>query len=392
MEQALVLALGLTIPSTPLPNLLRLQPPELLLVVPQRSSCGCRIPTALSKCGNSELERMRQATAFNVLTTTQLLQTRRFGTSAINMKRFILFLLAVPATVLADGDDVTIRQRNTGDTAFVDRVLPADQVIDTWPKYLEEAGAASLSGGNGFSGKQTFGDYIAVSGAAITLTEASPDTGVISITELLNTVTVDENTTLSLSSDSAATGDRFGVRITNGAASDVTITLKRSDGTTDLAAYSQSFGANRSTFIVPASGTVTVILEDTGTNTYNDLGSFPVPLITQLGTQASPDTTAGAITISGSVNGLIAFCNTTTEYDLEAAANWKYKVAIFYNAGTNTITIDPNASEVIVLDGTALTGGDRITISGTAGDYVALYSDGTRIITLGREGTISDAN
>lgn len=45
--------------------------------------------------------------------------------------------------------------------------------------------------------------------------------------------------------------------------------------------------------------------------------------------------------------------------------------------GAYTVSIDPNASDRIVLHGTALTDGNKITSSGSTGDFIELYCDST---------------
>jgi hypothetical protein len=242
------------------------------------------------------------------------------------------------------------------------------------------------------TGRFTLNEQLNISVTTMTVTEADPDTAVIDITELNGAVTLNEDSTLSLSADTAATGDRFGFWVTNEHTANITVTLKQSNGSTDLVVFSGQYGGNRSTFVLTPSQSTYVLFEDTGSNTYRDFGSMPLLRTKFLGTRASPDTSAGAITISDSIDGLVVFANTATEYDVEAAANWKGKVLLVHNCGTNTITIDPNASEVIYLAGAALSGGDRITISNTAGSYVALQSDGVSITVWGYSGTIADGN
>lgn len=46
--------------------------------------------------------------------------------------------------------------------------------------------------------------------------------------------------------------------------------------------------------------------------------------------------------------------------------------AVFHTVGAIAVSIDPNASDLIVLDGTALDDGDKITNASTAGDSAAL--------------------
>lgn len=106
-----------------------------------------------------------------------------------------------------------------------------------------------------------------------------------------------------------------------------------------------------------------------------------------VGTYASPDTTGGAVTLTQAVTEV--WTNTTTTYTIPAVASSSGKAIIFYVVGTNAITIDPNASEIIVRDGTAQTGGVTMTLTGTAGNYVAMVCDGTRWVTLGFKGTLA---
>lgn len=65
-----------------------------------------------------------------------------------------------------------------------------------------------------------------------------------------------------------------------------------------------------------------------------------------------------------------------------------------YLATDQQVNIDPNASQVIVLDGTALSGGDRIQspASPTAGNYACLLSNGTNWYVLGKAGVWTDNN
>jgi hypothetical protein len=79
----------------------------------------------------------------------------------------------------------------------------------------------------------------------------------------------------------------------------------------------------------------------------------------------------------------------TGEIDLPAASGYTGRGIIIYNTGAYTITIDPNSSEVIVRDGTVQTGGVTMTLSSGAGNFVALYCDGARWVTLGFKGTLA---
>lgn len=111
------------------------------------------------------------------------------------------------------------------------------------------------------------------------------------------------------------------------------------------------------------------------------------PVATQTGTHSSPDTSGGAVSWAGPVH--IVWTNTTSTYTLPAVASYAGRSVGFYVTGTNAITIDPNASEVIVRDGTAQTGGVTLTLTGAAGNYVFLFSTGTRWVTFGYKGTLA---
>lgn len=62
-----------------------------------------------------------------------------------------------------------------------------------------------------------------------------------------------------------------------------------------------------------------------------------------------------------------------------------------YSTAANAVSVDPNASDRIVLDGTALDDGDKITSASGAGDFATLICDdanGWRVV--GRSGTWTD--
>jgi len=64
---------------------------------------------------------------------------------------------------------------------------------------------------------------------------------------------------------------------------------------------------------------------------------------------------------------------------------------MIYSSGANAVSVDANAADRIVLDGTALDDGDKITSASGAGDFIVLWADsavGWR--TLGRSGTWTD--
>lgn len=137
---------------------------------------------------------------------------------------------------------------------------------------------------------------------------------------------------------------------------------------------------NADTTITRVSAGVIAVEGSTIATTSNTLAGL-------VGTYASPDTTGGAVTLTNAVTEV--WTNTTTTYSLPAVASSTGKAVIFYVTGTNAITIDVNASEIIVRDGTAQTGGVTMTLTGAAGNYVCLICDGTRWVTLGYKGTLA---
>ena len=65
--------------------------------------------------------------------------------------------------------------------------------------------------------------------------------------------------------------------------------------------------------------------------------------------------------------------------------------ATFYSTAANAVSVNPDDNDLIVLDGTPLHDGDKITSASTAGDFVTLVCDtttGWRVI--GRSGTWTD--
>lgn len=159
-------------------------------------------------------------------------------------------------------------------------------------------------------------------------------------------------------------------------------------------------GVARTAFTVPASGVVQVDFRYNG-SAYEAVGFIPVAgtdyatpatalasaKAAQLGTHSTPDTTGGAISWTAPL--YVVWTNTTTTYSLPAVAGYTGMAVLFYVVGTNAITIDPNASEVIVRDGTAQTGGVTMTLTGAAGNYVGIYCTGSRWVTLGFKGTLA---
>ena len=109
---------------------------------------------------------------------------------------------------------------------------------------------------------------------------------------------------------------------------------------------------------------------------------------TRTGTHASPSTTTPlSPTWSGPTT--VVWYGVGGTINLPAASGYDGRGIMIYNTGAFTVTIDPNASEAVVRDGTVQTGGVSFTLSTGAGNYVALISDGTRWVTLGYKGTLT---
>jgi len=111
--------------------------------------------------------------------------------------------------------------------------------------------------------------------------------------------------------------------------------------------------------------------------------------VNRIGSFASPITSTGtySLTAANAYNSVI-FYNDTDTLALPAAVAGM-SVCI-YVTGTNLTTIDPNGTDVIVVDGTANAAGDAFTVAGVAGNFVCLVADAANHwITLGAKGTLS---
>lgn len=111
--------------------------------------------------------------------------------------------------------------------------------------------------------------------------------------------------------------------------------------------------------------------------------------VNRIGSFASPTTSTGtySLTAANAYNSVL-FYNDTDTIALPAAVAGM-NVCI-YVTGTNLTTIDPDGTDVIVVDGTANAAGDAFTIAGVAGNFVCLVADAANHwITLGAKGTLS---
>lgn len=106
-----------------------------------------------------------------------------------------------------------------------------------------------------------------------------------------------------------------------------------------------------------------------------------------LGTKASPDTTAGAITWANAPVYLIqtSTAAATRTYTLPAASGYTGKaVRLCVATGTGHANFQPASGAALVLNGTLLTADHYIQLAVTAaGDAISLYSDGTNWNSIG---------
>ena len=237
------------------------------------------------------------------------------------------------------------------------------------------------------------------------------DAGTLAVTNKYSSSTNGDNATLTPSAVGTA-GQTISVKLINSDATNAT-TWTINNGGTDYTAQ------------VPASNFVWWTLVSNGTDWIPTAGDpadgtaaatslvhmrnptsgvdFTEPLATvfgldvaeMLGSHTTGNTAAGAITWTSAV--YMVFVNSDAaarEYELPAAAGYAGKALIVYCAdgsAANEIFIDPNASEVLVNQGTALAGGNKLEITNAAnGNYVCLFCDGVRWITLGFSGTLAD--
>lgn len=100
------------------------------------------------------------------------------------------------------------------------------------------------------------------------------------------------------------------------------------------------------------------------------------------GSYASGNTT-NPLTVSFDTATWIHFAGNTKELDLPAASGYVGRGIIIHFNGSYVATCDPNGSEVIYIAGVAMSAGEALIATGTAGQVAILYSDGTNWGTLG---------
>jgi hypothetical protein len=111
-----------------------------------------------------------------------------------------------------------------------------------------------------------------------------------------------------------------------------------------------------------------------------------------------------AVNINSDANGMTSGEMTTagmygTMFFATGAGTWNLPGAVagmsfcIYSTTAAAVVVNPDNSDYIVLNGTALSAGDSITSASGAGDFICLVAkDATYWYTLGRSGTWSDTN
>lgn len=105
-----------------------------------------------------------------------------------------------------------------------------------------------------------------------------------------------------------------------------------------------------------------------------------------IGTNTTPTTTDPYTLDAANAYGTIIRYNATGTINLPAGVAGMN--LIIYNHGANVITIDPNGTEIVVRDGTVQAAGVSFTLSSGAGNFVAIFYDGTAWVTLGFKGSL----
>lgn len=86
---------------------------------------------------------------------------------------------------------------------------------------------------------------------------------------------------------------------------------------------------------------------------------------------------SGDATLSNSeASGSIVYLSATGTITLPAVSGITTgSMLVVYSTGANIIHVDPNASDRIRLNGSALTDGNKVSSGGEAGNYIALHND-----------------
>jgi hypothetical protein len=172
-----------------------------------------------------------------------------------------------------------------------------------------------------------------------------------------------------------------------------TITGAADAGTYPSFTFSGSQGSEDLTLAVTAANTWTVS-SSTGVT---DISFSAINM-------ATTGTIQGATKINADSNGMSQGEMTTagmygTFYTATGAGTWNLPAAAagmcfcIYSTTAAAIVINPDNSDVITLNGTALSAGDSITSASGAGDFICLLAvSDSSWLTLGRSGTWTDTN
>ncbi len=116
-------------------------------------------------------------------------------------------------------------------------------------------------------------------------------------------------------------------------------------------------------------------------------------LATHLGTFASPNTAAGAITWTSPVYNIYTSAGSTRTYTLPAASTYVNRAFILNVAvGTGHVNVQPASGAALVLAGVLLTADHYVQATTSApGNYICFISDGTNWTSLGSSGTWVDS-
>lgn len=116
-------------------------------------------------------------------------------------------------------------------------------------------------------------------------------------------------------------------------------------------------------------------------------------LATHLGTFASPNTAAGAVTWTSPVYNIYTSAASTRTYTLPAASTYVNRgFLIFVAVGTGHVNVQPASGAALVLAGVLLTADHYAQLATSApGNYIGWVSDGTNWTSLGSSGTWADA-
>ena len=104
------------------------------------------------------------------------------------------------------------------------------------------------------------------------------------------------------------------------------------------------------------------------------------------------DTAANLTLTSAQCRGSVVFVSAAATITLPAVSSVVEGGNVtVYSTGANAVHVDPNASDRIVLDGTALSDGHKLTSASAAGDFITVVKDGAAgLKTIGRSGTWTD--